>query len=93
MPSDWKKFALRTSNPQSEFIKQVVMVFQTAEVEWESTSSANHVLTLTPAKLSTPPSPAPMAKCCAILGLRVSLSDVAVTFRAWRGGRTRDAQT
>ena len=53
MPSDWKKFALRTSNPQSEFIKQVVMVFQTAGVEWESTSSANHVLTLTPAKLST----------------------------------------
>ena len=53
MPSDWKKFALRTSSPQSEFIKQVVMVFQTAEVEWESTSSANHVLTLTPAKLST----------------------------------------
>ena len=53
MPSDWKKFTLRTSNPQSEFIKQVVMVFQTAGVEWESTSSANHVLTLTPAKLST----------------------------------------
>ena len=53
MPSDWKKFALRTSNPQSEFIKQVVMVFQTAEVEWESISSANHILTLTPAKLST----------------------------------------
>ena len=53
MPSDWKKFALITSNPQSEFIKQVVMVFQTAEVEWESTSSANHVLTLRSAKLST----------------------------------------
>ncbi len=53
MPSDWKKFALRTSNPQSEFIKQVVMVFQTAEVEWESINSANHILTLTPAKLST----------------------------------------
>lgn len=53
MPSDWKKFALRTSNPQSEFIKQVVMVFQTAEVEWESTGSATHILTLAPAKLST----------------------------------------
>ena len=53
MPPNFKKFALRTSNPQSEFIKQVVMVFQTAEVEWESKSSANHVLTLTPAKLST----------------------------------------
>ncbi len=53
MPSDWKKLALRTSNPQSEFIKQVVMAFQTAGVEWKSTSSANHVLTLTPAKLST----------------------------------------
>ncbi len=53
LPSDWKKFTLRTSNPQSEFIQQVVMVFQTAEVEWESISSANHILTLTPAKLST----------------------------------------
>ena len=53
MPSEWKKFTLRTSNPQSEFIKQVLMVFQTAEVEWESISSANHILTLTPAKLST----------------------------------------
>ena len=53
MPPNWKKFALITSNPQSEFIKQVVMVFQTAEVKWETTSSADHILTLKPAKLST----------------------------------------
>ena len=52
MPPHWKKFALKTSNPRSEFTQQVILVFQATGVEWSPISSASYILTLKPAKLS-----------------------------------------
>ncbi len=52
LPPHWKKLALRTSNPRSEFVLHVTTAFQFAGVEWNPVSSAHYILTLKPAQLN-----------------------------------------